>query len=258
LVHRTAKQAVAALGVLLAATVVWWVVVGPSESNSSLEHTTASSQGKRPSVGKDDLEPGYVMIGGVKRPASDVAPVKRAGEAAVMKRDPLPDFGQTQAVSPDLNPHTKSVAEALVKKNHPERLSPLAKSTPFDPKAYAANPEAYLETIEPGRVFAPAEPGPNVPRIQPLSPSRQTVESGGSVELAVRAAPGAPVTLTSFDLGSFENRLTSITVKADKDGVAKVKFTASEGTGGNANVLAASPSSSGQVKYVVYVLQKAP
>lgn len=80
------------------------------------------------------------------------------------------------------------------------------------------------------------------------------VLQGEPVPLKVRTIPNAPVTFTSFDLGSFSNRLTSITVAADKDGVATAQFTGTPGTYNDVNILAASPMTSGQVKFVITVI----
>jgi hypothetical protein len=72
------------------------------------------------------------------------------------------------------------------------------------------------------------------------------------VKLSVKAAPLSPVSFTSFDLGAFqESKLNSVTVQADKQGIAAVTFVATPGTLNDANILAGSPLSSGQVKFVV-------
>jgi len=232
---------------------VWWVVVGPSESDSTLELTSASSQGKRQSLGKDELEPGYVMVGGVKRPITDIRPAKPPSDASKLPPPKDIDYGTTQPVPPELNPQVKSVVEAVRSKKHPERLSVAIAPKPFDRKAWQADPQTYLDTVEPGRVFQTAQPGPDVPAISAGSPRMQTVVQGQSVTLKVQAPPGAPVTFTSFDLGEFENRLTSITVKADEQGVAQAKFYGTPGTIEDVNLLVGSPMASGQVKYIVNV-----
>src|SRR5690606_10279160 len=78
------------------------------------------------------------------------------------------------------------------------------------------------------------------------------------VSLRVRAVPGAPVTFTSLDMGAFQNRLASITVRADGEGVAVARFTGTPGTLGLTNVLAASPLTSGQQHFTVSVLPADP
>jgi hypothetical protein len=69
----------------------------------------------------------------------------------------------------------------------------------------------------------------------------------------VAAKTNFPVTFNSFGFGQFENKLTSITVVADKEGLAVAPFTATSGTKNNINVLAASPLMAEQVKFVVSV-----
>ncbi len=71
--------------------------------------------------------------------------------------------------------------------------------------------------------------------------------------LKVKAVKDAPVTFTSFDLGSFHNQLTSVTVKADANGNAQAIFTGTPGTINNVNILAGSPMTSGQLKFTVNV-----
>jgi hypothetical protein len=163
------------------------------------------------------------------------------------------DYGVTPGVPADRNPQVALVVQAVKEKTHPERLSVLIQPPPFDRAAFEKAPDKYLNTIEPGRVFQPAQPGPGVPRLLPHSPRLQRVVQGESVYLEVGGVPGMPVTFTSFDLGAFENDLNSITVRADERGRARVKFTATPGTISDINILAASPVTSGQVKYVVNV-----
>ena len=79
------------------------------------------------------------------------------------------------------------------------------------------------------------------------------IEQGQTVTLRAVAVPGAPVTFTSFDLGAFENQLTSITVRADAEGLARAQFTGTPGTVQDVRILAASPMTSGQLHYTVRV-----
>jgi len=164
---------------------------------------------------------------------------------------PLP---QPQPVKAETNPQVRSVAEALRDKNHPERLSPIIPPKPFDAEAYKQNPRAYLDVVEPGRAMQSAQPGKDVRRIQALTPQLQDVKPGGSVTLKVRAVPKMPVSLTSTDLGAFDNKLTAITVEADETGVAEVKFFATPGTEHGVRIMAASPVTSGTLNFQVNVL----
>jgi len=166
-------------------------------------------------------------------------------------------YGTTSPVKPSSSAQAQSVYEALKEKKYPERLG-WQFSKEFNYKSFRSNPQKYIDTIEPGRVFRPAQPGENVPRITRSSPLRRQVKHGEFVTLKVEIdskQTGLPVTFTSFDLGRFENDLTSINVVTDSSGIAKVKFYGAEGTINAVNILAASPLSSGRVKFVVDVLR---
>jgi hypothetical protein len=76
---------------------------------------------------------------------------------------------------------------------------------------------------------------------------------GEAVTLRVKVIPDAVVTFHSFDLGHFDNQMTTTSVQAGEDGIATVNFNASGGTFGELNILAASPQTSGQVNFVVKV-----
>lgn len=119
------------------------------------------------------------------------------------------------------------------------------------------DPQTYLNTIEPGRVFQAAQPAQGVPRLRPLGATRQRMAQGSSVSLRVTAPPNMPVTFTSFDAGAFENQLASTTVAANEAGVAEARFTATPGVVGRVNILAASPVASGQSRFVVNVSRPA-
>ena len=168
--------------------------------------------------------------------------------------DSVFDYGQAQPVSGDLNPQVASVAEALATDAHPERLSALIQPADFDRSEYLRNPQAYINIIEPGRVFQTAQPEEAQP-IQRLSPFYAQIQQGERVSLKVRAEPDMPVTFTSFDLGAFENQLTSITVKAGSNGIAETEFIATPGTIADVKILAASPTSSGRIKFIVNIQQ---
>jgi hypothetical protein len=136
---------------------------------------------------------------------------------------------------------------------HAGAISPLSPPLPFDAAAYARDPEAYLRQIDHSRVYQVAAPGPGVTRLQRESPMNQSVDSQGSVIIAVRAQAHAPVTFVSFDRGAFSNGFTAITVKADQDGLASARFTATEGTFQDTNIKAGSPMHAGNVDFVVTI-----
>lgn len=203
-------------------------------------------------IGSDVSRDELVEIGGVRRPITDIRPVDRRNDRNA-GGDPSIDYGTTPPVPRDANPHVRSVAEALETGEYPERLSPLHTPKPFDREAYLADPQAYLDVVEPGRVWQVAQPGPGIPRLSSLSRPLNRIEQGQSIVLKVKAIPGAPVTFTSFDLGAFENQLTSITVQADAEGVAAATFTGTPGTYNDVNILAGSPMTAGQIKFLVNV-----
>ena len=200
----------------------------------------------------------FIVIGGVRRRRSDVerekAQAAGGDKAKTGKRHPMIDgYGTTPPVAIDVNPQVAAAAKAYLENTHPERLSPLVQPAAFDLASYKKDPQPYLDTVEPGRVFQPAQPGDGVSEIRRRSPSYQQVVQGEPVKLAVRAEVGAPVTFTSFDLGRFSNQLTSTTVAADAEGLAVAEFVAPPGTISKVNILAASPLHSGQIKFIVDV-----
>lgn len=153
------------------------------------------------------------------------------------------------------NPQVSSVIEALKTGKHPERLNPLIAPKPFDASAYRSDRKAYLDTAEPGRVFQRLpDSAAEAPFIRPVTPFSQDVRQGESVTITVKAAPGYPVTFTSFDAGAFENGLTTMTVEADAGGAASVRFLGMPGTVLASNILAASPMSRGQARFQMNTL----
>lgn len=207
----------------------------------------------QPPVARHRLRERTVEVGGVRRPITDIRPVSRRRRADRVEPEPL-NVGVAPAIPRDANPQVASVVEAIETGRHPERLSALIAPAPFDAAAFRADPEAYLNVSEPGRVFQTAQPGPGVPRLAALVPRVADAEQGQPVTLRVQAVAAAPVTFTSFDLGAFENQLTSITVQADAEGVAEAVFTGTPGTYNAANILAASPMTAGQLRFIVNVL----
>lgn len=247
----------------------WWCLVGglsflaavglfcavqSFQHGGNVDLAVQPPKGGATADGEGESAERYVMVGGVRRRASDIEPIKqpRDDEASKALRKAR-DYGATEPVDPKTNPHTQSVAEALRDGEHPERLSVLLRPAKFDFKAFKANPKEYLNAVEPGRAFQSAEPGPAVARLAAITARRIRVVQGDEVALQVAAAPDAPVTFTSFDLGTFHNGLTTVTVQADKHGVAEAKFTGGPGTIANVHVQAASPVNSGQVRFTVHI-----
>ena len=197
-----------------------------------------------------EADPEYIIVGGVRRKASDVKPIERPTSEGMHLRL---DTGKTQPVAFDTNANTKSIQEALETQQFPERLSVKIQPKPFDVEAYRRDPQAYLDVVEPGRVWQPAEPGPGVEVLKQLSPRFTRIKQTESTKLRVQAVPNAPVSFASFDLGKFQNDLHAITVAANDQGIAEVEFFGREGTYNNVNILAASPLTTGQVKFQVFI-----
>lgn len=131
--------------------------------------------------------------------------------------------------------------------------SALFEPEPFDREAYEQDPESWLNEIRPGRVFQPAQPGEDVVLIAGRSPVFQQVLQGERVNLEVEIEPGAPVTFYTPQVGEFPNRLTTHSVAADDQGIARTTYLAGPGTLGVIDIMAASPVHSGQVRFKVRV-----
>ncbi len=127
--------------------------------------------------------------------------------------------------------------------------------TPFDATRWASDPayaQAWLDTHVPGRVFQPAQPGAGVPELSRIGDEDRDVLNGSEVELSVQVLPGLPVTFNAFDAGQFNGSMLScVSVRADADGVATVRFAQSPGTVGRCRILAAGPMTSGQALFTV-------
>lgn len=226
---------------LLGARLVW-VGGGQQTSDSGAAEPTQSESGEGASA--DD---GRVVIGGIRRPATDVQLDRQ--DDSPERTVPKVRQGFAPTVEPADSPSAAGLYEALADRQQPSRFTSLVAAGKFDEVAYRQDPQAYLDQIEPGRVYAPAQPGPDVPVLSAAGKRLHRVVQGESVRLRVKAVAGAPVTFSAPQLGQFENQLTSITVRAGDDGVAEAVFTASGGTIDYTPVLAASPMASGQVAF---------
>ncbi|MCK6472735.1 MAG: hypothetical protein L6R28_13415 [Planctomycetes bacterium] len=192
-----------------------------------------------------------------RQPAPDGSP---AGENASADKEqptePEEKLATAVPVKADANPQAKSIAEALKTKTHPERLSAMLPPKAFDADAFARNPDLYTQAHEPGRVFQAAQPGRDVPALRAEGSRFHALKQGESAELVVRGKPGAPVSFTTFDMGTFaENKLSTVTVRADDKGLARATFVASAGAINDVNILAASPLASGDVSFKVEVVK---
>ncbi|MBI3831839.1 MAG: hypothetical protein HY291_20120 [Planctomycetes bacterium] len=214
---------------------------GPAEGAAS----TASS--RKRVEGRGTLDEG-------QNPTAGAAAKTGTAALEAPAAPPPQDFGRFEPVKADASPQAASVAEALKKKDHPERLSALLPPKPFDKAAFEAQPAAYLSVAEPGRCYQSAQPGQDVPMLSAQSPLSSRIKQGESIKLTVKTVPMAPFSATSFDGGAFtESKLNCVTVRADKEGVASVTFVATPGTLNDCHILGAAPLSSGQVRFVIEI-----
>ncbi len=89
---------------------------------------------------------------------------------------------------------------------------PVMGTPSYSEEGYQKDRTRYLSNVVPGRAFQVLGAAPGLTGIQPASPLSPVVEALESVQLAVKAPSGAPVTFTSVGLGAFPNGQTSITV----------------------------------------------
>jgi hypothetical protein len=239
---------------LIVAMTVLWIVRG--DTGSPAEVTTGSTPPGSEATGRETTPSASDPSNAVSLPS--VAPSVGAStvtSTATPPPDPVePDFvGLTPAIPGDANANVRSVVEAARSGTNPERLTPLLAPAPYDHQRFLADPQAYLDIVEPGRVYQSAEPGEQVPQLDVVGDAVATIPQGGQTILRVRTVPLAPTTFTSFECGAFANHLTSITVQADAEGVASAVFTAPPGTLNDVTILAGSPLASGQVNFCVTV-----
>ncbi len=211
---------------------------------------------RQPAVDVSTPEPppkDYVKVGGVYRPRTDVEVAQKPKIDSLSEKRVGLDPGIVQGVAKDANASTRSVAEAVRNPKLAHRLTTLIPPPPFDKEAYEKDRQAYLDTVEPGRIFQYKESAPGVVALKRDSKYLYSVLQGEKVVLRVMAEPGAPVTFYSGRLGQFPNQLATVTIAADNEGVAQTEFLASAGTRDEIDIVAASPLHSGQVRFLVQV-----
>jgi hypothetical protein len=258
LVRAVRHRALFGLLLVLAAGLFWYSRTKPNtnlNSPSAQQPPSLSAEsGLSLEEAVKEIPEGWEMVGGIARPKFDVVayltpaadddppPQKREGAA------PEPVRTETEQV--------KQVHDALYDDERPERRSSLVVPTDFDNERFKTDSvyaDKYVNTVEPGRVFASAQPSEEVKAIGSNGTRYHRVLQGQAVRLQVVVPPNSPVTFTSFRFGQFSNKLTSITVPADESGIASADFTATSGTLDRVNVMAASPMTSGQVDFAIDV-----
>jgi hypothetical protein len=229
----------------------WW------QNANSKRPIKIAGKNEKPVAGntaekKEPIPDDYIISGGIARPRVDIQlPNSTASEDD--NSAPVPDPGRVPEIKKDANPYTKSVAEALGKKELAHRLTTMIAPPEFNREEYLKDPKTYLETVEPGRVYQNLEPGPGTSPLKRTSPYFREVLQGETVVLEAKAEPKMPVTFYSDRLGQFQNLLGTISVPADENGVARAEFTVSTGTRDEVEVFAASPVHSGQIRYLIKI-----
>ena len=261
---------VAVLCVLILAGLVAWFALIPDDQGLA-QQADANPIEQPIDESSPSVAPLATVDSAAQAPVEDTAPTgdepsSEAAEpakppaavalAAITGHDETPAEGASQAIDPARHPQAQSTYDALVAGTHPERASSLIMPAPFDEAAFVADPESYLAISEPGRVWQPAQPGPDVPALQAFGPTRHRIGFGETASLMVRTLPNRPVSFTSFDLGTFQaNGLPNITVQANELGYAGVTFVASGGAIADVSILCASPVASGQVPFTVIITE---
>ena len=105
----------------------------------------------------DDNASDWIEIGGIKRPKSDVRldTTNTVNAPSVVKAPQ----GFSPALAPDTNPQVAGVYASLKTRDKPSHFSSFAPAEPFDAESFKKSPDEYLSTVEPSRVFSPAQPG---------------------------------------------------------------------------------------------------
>lgn len=254
----------------------WFAGEGGSTEGPSVATSPESKTSKREVVSaeksKADLakslgvdEKSFVNVGGIERPLRDTAFAKAANRGNQPKKSVFPNPGRAPYLKGNENAQVSRLMKEITESESfaPQDIartrelraakSALFLPEPFDAKKYEANPQAYLEKVRPGRVFQPKQPGPDITRLTAVSRPFAKVLQSESVQLRVKADPGAPVAFHTSETGTFENLLKTTTVAANDEGIATATFTLGKGTSGLVNVLAASPVHSDQVRFTFKV-----
>lgn len=175
--------------------------------------------------------------------ATEVRPSSATGEV------PAPPL---HSMAEQAEANRRSVREAIDTGRFPERLQPSVAPRPFDPAAFKAAPQAYLDVVEPGRAYQTAPAVLGTRTLDVVGDWYLEATPGQGVVLAVQGEPLAPVSFTCRNMGgTFENGLASVTVRSDAGGHASTTFTLFPGTVDPVYILAGSPVTMGQVNFQI-------
>lgn len=223
----------------------------PESASSDVVRAQHPSLSESLGVGESD----FVEVGGVKRPKRDVAFENSTPKQVDSEKSRFPHPGNAPNTPKDANPQVKQLFEELskeVSERNPAAVSSLF-SEKFDAKAFEKDKQKWLSQIRPSRAFQSAQPGPEVEPIQSTTAGFQRIVQGEKVAFEVKAQPGAPVTFYTPQVGTFTNELSTHSVEANENGIARTTYTATAGANGLIDVVAASPLNSGLLRYKIQV-----
>lgn len=187
----------------------------------------------------------------------------------------LPAAAQTQVLLPEAGRYTlactadwrgttlvRAVVIDTAATSDPDGLAKLSGRTllvaasPFDSARWYGDEHyrtTYAASVEPGRVWQTAPPGPDRQVLRASDPLRLRAVAGETVTVRVRAIAGAPVSWASLHGGFFvANQLNALTVIAGDDGEAEVSFQVPTQSG-TYSILTASPLTVGRLAFTVVV-----
>lgn len=239
------------LGTLFAINRNWFDRGSVQQQPRIAAHSAPADPPPAKSIKRPDYKRQWTERGGVLRPRSDFAEERQEVESTEV--NPVSNVGVSPKLPSDLNPNTRSIAAASKSGDFPSRLSVVIEPTPFDKQEYLNDPQPYLDTVEPGRVFQVLNRGPDTKPIGETGEQYFELLQGESAILRAVTDPGMPVTFYSSRLGQFENGLAVQTLPADENGIATATFTASAGTQGEIDIFAGSPTRSGNARYLIRV-----
>lgn len=223
----------------------------------------ASDFGKQTGSNEDKNRTGQGKIKSGKNPGS-VSGFAKGAKPKTDNNDYFTEIygkvGKIQAVRADANPQVAALYKAFAAGDYEQTSSFFAPKVKFDPAILKDKTKLkkYVSTPVLGRIWEIKKPSAKekVKSIRRLSDQMTRLKRGESATLKVLAAPGAPVTFTSFDASNFSNGIGTVTVVADKRGIARADFSAASGTYGSVRILAGSPLCSEQVAFTVEVVKE--
>jgi len=235
----------------VSAVVLFGVVLYGSQNGwFSWKREVADNEQQEP--GEEVVPEGFIKWGDVTRPEHDViAKNDRKREEPKDTYHP----GLAPLIPTSTNASTESLGRRQFDDEASKANSGMQVPEPFDLEEYEKDPQAYLDEVVAGRIWQPATPSADIAKIKRIGRFSQSVVQGESVFLEVKATAGMPVHFSSDRLGEFDNRLSTISVMADENGRARVKFTLSSGTRDFVDVMASSPVHSGFARWLIEVVK---